>query len=323
MNKKSYYPLNLSLFAGEGAPAGDAGAAEGTKESGAIKYTPVNTRRGKSGDLSNVLYGSEAETQTEGNAAAAAQQEPEVQTTSNTLEERRKAFRDMVTGEYKDVYTEETQRIIDRRFAETRSLQKQLDDAKPVLDKLAARYNILDGDMAKLEKALEEDGAYWQAAAEEVGMPVDQFRQYQQMRQQNAELLRFQQQRMAQEQANAQAQRWFIEGEALRQKFPQFDLREELQNPEFVRLLRAGTPVEHAYKVMHFDALMGDAVQLTAANTEEAVVNNIRAKGTRPVENGTASQSTFVYKNDVSKLNKADRKEIARRVLERGETISF
>ena len=64
----------------------------------------------------------QAETLAEGTSEAAAQ-EPEVQVTSNTLEERRKAFRDMVAGEYKDVYTEETQRIIDRRFAEFNALE--------------------------------------------------------------------------------------------------------------------------------------------------------------------------------------------------------
>lgn len=43
-----------------------------------------------------------------------------------------------------------------------------------------------------------------------------------------------------------------------------FDLMQELQNPEFLSLLKAGTPVEHAYRVLHFDELMGSAVQAAA-----------------------------------------------------------
>ena len=112
------------------------------------------------------------------------------------------------------------------------------------------------------------------------------------------------------------------EGQQVKAKFPAFDLTMELNNPDFVRLLRAGTPMEHAYKVIHFDTLVGDAVQQTAAATESAVVNNIRAKGARPTENGTASQSPFIVKKDVRALTRADRDEIARRFA-RGETISF
>ena len=108
----------------------------------------------------------------------------------------------------------------------------------------------------------------------------------------------------------------------MKDRFPGFELQNELQNPDFVRLLQAGTPVEHAFKVIHFDALIGDAVQVTAANTQKAVVDNIRAKGLRPIENGTASQSPFIVKRDVSQFTKEDRAEIARRV-QRGEQISF
>lgn len=311
------FRLNLHMFEGEGAAAGAADAGQG--EQAALPELPGKARRGKSGEFDNVLFGSEADRE---GAQAAAEQEPEVQVTSKPLEERRKAFRDLVNGEYRDVYTEETQRIIDRRFAETRNLQKQLDDAKPILDKLAARYDILDGDMSKLAKAIDDDDSYWSAAAEESGMPVQQYKEYQRMRQQNAMLLQEQKNRMAQAQANAQMQRWFQESQAVKAKYPDFDFNSELNNPTFVSLLRAGTPIEHAYKVMHFDALMGDAVQATAANTEQAVVKNIQAKGNRPTENGTASQSAFTVKKDVSALSRKERAEIARRV-EHGAKISF
>lgn len=312
------FKLRYDLFggeggAGDGAAAADAGAGEAAAEP--IKYQ--STRRQNTGDLANVLYGNEA-----GSQAAAETQEPEVKTTSNTLEERKKAFRDMITGEYKDAYDEEMQRVINRRFAETKNLQKQVDDAKPVLDKLAARYNVLDGDMSKLSKALDDDHTYWSAAAEEAGMSEDVYREVQQLRQQNAQILKMQQERQRQAQINAQVQGWVNEAEGMKAKYPAFDLRAEMNNADFMKLLSAGVPVEHAYKVMHMDTMMTDAVQTTAQRTEKAVVNNIRAKGSRPAENGTASQSTFTVKRDVSKLSKADRAEIARRVA-RGEQISF
>lgn len=307
-----YFVLNLHLFEGEGAAAaaGEAGAqGEATQAN-----LPGTTRRGKSGALSNVLYGSEADQA----APAAEEQKPEVKTTSNTLEEKRKAFREMITGEYKDLYTEEFQNAFNRRFPDYKELQKAKEDSKPILDKLAARYNIMDGDLSKLEKAIDNDNTYWAAAAEEAGMDADTFREMQVLKRQNAELLRAQQDQMARAQADAQVRQWFEESQAVKAKFPQFDFNTELQNPEFVDLLRHHTPMEHAYKVLHFDELMSD----TAFNTQKAVTENIRAKGARPAENGTASQSPFTVKRSASQLNRADRREVAERVR-RGEIISF
>ena len=306
------YALNLHLFEGGAAAGGEAGA-QGEAEKAAV---PGPARRGKSGALSNVLYGSQADAVPE--APAAGEPKPEVKTTSNTLEEKRKTFKELITGEYKDMYTEEFQNAFNRRFPDYKNLQQQVEGAKPILDKLAARYNVLDGDLSKLEKAIDEDRTYWSAAAEEAGMDEDSFREMQNLKRQNAELLRMQQDQKARAQANAQVQQWFEESQAVKAKFPQFDFSTELQNPEFVNLLRHNTPMEHAYKVLHYDELMAE----TAFNTQKAVTENIRAKGARPAENGTASQSAFTVKRSASQLNKADRAEIAARVR-RGEQIGF
>lgn len=125
-------------------------------------------------------------------------------------------------------------------------------------------------------------------------------------------------------QIRAQSEKWYMEAEAMRGNpmYQNFDLVQELQNDEFVNLLKAGTPMEHAYKVLHFDELMGNAVQAAAASTEKKVADNVRAKGSRPSENGTSSNSAFVTKTDPSKLTRADFEEIERRVA-RGERISF
>lgn len=308
--------FNLRLFAGEGGGA-PAGGEAGTGEAAAPLAPGA---RKSSGELANVLYGSQADEVEQPQAAAA--KEPEVQTTSNTLEENRKKFQELVNGEYKDAYTEATQKIIDRRFARAKEVEQQYNDAKPVLDKLAARYNILDGDMSKLAKAIDDDSAYWSAAAEEAGVSEDVFKEMQTLRMQNAEYARYQQQQRAQAQVNAQMQSWMQQADAVKQQFPSFDFNTELANPQFLSLLRAGTPVEHAYKVIHFDALQTAAMQTAASRAEQAVVQNIRAKGSRPSENGTASQSSFTVKRHASQLNKADRAEAVARAL-RGETIEF
>lgn len=314
-----FYVLDLHLFEGEGAAAAAGGEAGAQGEAVQAK-APGTTRRGKSGALSNVLYGSQADGVEE--APAAEEQTPEVKVTSNTLEEKRKAFREMITGEYKDLYTEEFQNAFNRRFPEYKSMQDQIKASQPILDKLSARYNIVDGDLSKLEKALDDDHSYWSAAAEEAGMDETTYRKYQLALQQNARLLQMQQEAQRRQYADMQAQRWYQEADAVKAKFPEFDFNRELQNPEFVRLIQHNTPIEHAYKMLHFDELMSNAVNNTAINTQKAVTENIKAKGSRPAENGTASQSPFTVKRSASQLNRLDRAEIAARVR-RGEQISF
>ena len=210
MNFKHLLDIRLNLFDGGGA-AGGAGAGAAASGDGApgtqgeTKASPASTRRGKSGEYQNVIFGKQAKPAEAGEGGdpegqqrssdAGSDNKPDASTTSNTLEAKRRAFQDLVNGEYKDIYTEETQRIIDRRFRETRNLEQQVGQYQPVNDMLMQRYQIGDGDMGKLSQAIENDDAYWSEAAEEAGMSVEQYKQCQKLQRENEALLRQQRQR--------------------------------------------------------------------------------------------------------------------------------
>lgn len=327
--------VSLRLFDGEGgaaAPAAGEGAA-GDGNKGGSQASPAPTRRGKSGGFQNVLFGKQGDEPTaagdepgpEGKAqpsAAGKGKEGDVVTTSNTLEDRRKEFQELVNGEYKDIYTEETQRIIDRRFREARNLEERAAKQQPVIDMLMQRYKIADGDLGKLAAAVENDNAYWSEAAEEAGMSVEQYKQFQRLKRENDALLRAQRMRQSQQAAQQQLQKWYSEGEQVKAVYPDFDLGAESKNPQFISMLKAGVPVQHAYEVIHMDEIKAGVAQSTARQTEKQVVDGIRAKGNRPAENGTSSQSAFTVKDDPHKWTKQDRAEVARRVA-RGETIKL
>ena len=327
--------VSLRLFDGEGgaaAPAAGEGAA-GDGNKGDSQASPAPTRRGKSGGFQNVLFGKQGDEPTaagdepgpEGKAqpsAAGKGKEGDVVTTSNTLEDRRKEFQELVNGEYKDIYTEETQRIIDRRFREARNLEERAAKQQPVIDMLMQRYKIADGDLGKLAAAVENDNAYWSEAAEEAGMSVEQYKQFQKLQRENDALLRAQRMRQSQQAAQQQLQKWYSEGEQVKAVYPDFDLGAESKNPQFISMLKAGVPVQHAYEVIHMDEIKAGVAQSTARQTEKQVVDGIRAKGNRPAENGTSSQSAFTVKDDPHKWTKQDRAEVARRVA-RGETIKL
>ena len=322
--------VTLNLFDGAaGAAASGAGEGTGSGAQGETQQTsPAATRRGSSGEYGNVKFGKQDKPAAAGEQrvdtpdAGEESKKQGVETTSNTLEEKRKAFRALVDGEYKDQYTEDTQRIIDRRFRETKNLETQLSQQKPVLDMLMQRYKIADGDLGKLTQAIENDNAYWSQAAEEAGMSVEQYKQFQKLQRENAQLIQAQRRAQSQQAAEKQLQKWYQEAEAMKADYPDFDLGRESQDPQFLSMLRSGVPVKLAYEVMHMDEIKSTVAQTTAQQTEKQVVEGIRAKGARPAENGTSSQSGFVVKDDPAKWTKKDRAEIVRRV-QRGEQIKL
>ncbi len=94
------------------------------------------------------------------------------------------------------------------------------------------------------------------------------------------------------------------------QWYPEFDLKVELANGEFVALLHAGLPIRRAYEAVHHEQLIQAALHYGAAH----------APAQRPVENGLGSQAVASTGADVAHMSKDARQAILRRVA-RGETV--
>ena len=124
------------------------------------------------------------------------------------------------------------------------------------------------------------------------------------------------------ERQRRQMQAWQTEAEALKQKYPSFDLEAEVGNEHFVRLVRGGVSMEHAYTVTHLNDIMGGVMQATQQQTEANVVANIRARGMRPQENGAKRSGGVVYKTDPTKFTKEDRAAIVK-LMQKGQTFEF
>lgn len=237
-------------------------------------------------------------------------------------EDRTKTFKEMIRGEYKDLYDAEVQKIVKNRLKDMGNLQQQLSDQQEIIDRMNSKYGIKDNDLKALGDAIDNDTALWEQAADEAGMTTEQYIQFQNLERQNSQLIRAEQERIRQQQTQTQVNAWMQEADALREQFPDFDLESELGNDRFQAMLRSGVPMEQAYKVMHFDELQTMTARAVATQTENAVTANIKAKGSRPTENGLQSQSAYQTHTDVAKLTKQDRADIARRAA-RGETITF
>ena len=332
-NNENLFKFDLQLFsdgaAAGAAPAGDAAqAGENPLAKADVRGTRGGSRRAKTGAYDNVVFGKQdaagdtAVGSDAGNTAAASGNKSGVSTTSDTLEARRKAFDDMIGGEYKDIYAEKFQEAFNRRFKEVKGMEQNLANQKPILDMLLQRYNIADGDMKKLQTAIEEDSSYWEEAADKEGLTVEQYKAMQKLERENAELRAIRQRQAGEQQAQAQLAKWMQEAESMKALYPGFDLRTELQNRDFQGLLKSGIPVQKAYELIHMEEIKAAAARSAAQTASAQMQANIKAKQSRPSENGTSSQSAVIVKNDVHNLSRQDRAEIVRRA-QRGEKIRF
>lgn len=311
------FMADLTLFAEGGT--GSAGAADGAGEAAgqeSASEVPATRRAKRTGAYDNVVFGRQEASEDE--SPAAGEEQPD----TPDPKARQAAWKDLIQGEYKDLFTQETQRIINQRFKQTKGLEEQVNSMQPVIDMLMSRYNIQGNDVNALRSAIESDETQWIDAADQAGMSVQQYMQFNRLQRENQALQRQQQERQREAATQATIAQWNQEAEALKQRFPTFDLNAEIQNPNFARLLTANVPMETAFMAVHADDIVSQAMVNTARATEEKVANNIRANGQRPSENGASKQSAFVYKTDVTKLTKADRAEAVRRAA-RGDVISW
>ena len=318
------FKVDLQLF-NDGMATGAEGSQSAENAPKAENVPSGSSRRSKSGEFKNVVFGKQESTpsnettslDTEGTPTGAGK--TDVTTTSNTLEDRRKAYNDFI-NEYKDVDQERFQGVFDRRFKEVKGMEAELAELRELSDMLKGKYNT--DDVKQLKTALREDTEYWEKVAEERGMSVEQYHSMQRLERENAELRKMRQMQIGQEQANRQIDTWYQQAEKVKELYPSFDFRTEAQNPEFLSLLKSGNTVEHAYKVLHFDELTQNAARVAAQTADLQAQERIKQKASRPSENGMSSKSAVIVKNDVSSLTRKERAEIARRVA-RGEKISF
>lgn len=284
--------LDLQLFA-EGASGGDGG----TGSEGAMGVT--------------------------GTAAMSQTSITDADGTTATNIDREAEFEKLIKGEYKDLYDARMQDTIQKRLKGQKETVDKYEALAPTLDTLAKKYGVDASDIDALNKAIEEDDAYYEEEALEKGVTVEQLKQIRKMERENAELKKLRDEQNAKEAAEKKVAGWMEESKQVKAIYPQFDLRSEMQNSKFIDLLRVpGVDVRTAYELTHKDEIIAGAMQFTAKTVEKKIADKIAANGARPIENGLNSQSASLTKSDVSQLSKADILDIQRRVA-RGEKISF
>ena len=309
---------NLQLFAegGAGGAAGGTGGDGGTAQGQGVTAEAASQQtKGVKNPLASVKYGIQED------AAPAA----EVQQTTEQPDLNAE-FEQLIKGKFKDQYDARMQDTIRNRLkgkdSQITELTEKQDAVTPILEMLGKKYGVDAKDIEALNKAILDDDSYFEEEALQRGISVQQLKEIRKMERENADLRKQMQEQKTKENADKLYVQWLQQEQETKKVYPSFDMKAEMQNPEFVNLLRSNVNVRTAYEVLHKDDIISGAMQFTAKTVESKIAKKIAAQGARPAENGMSSGSAAVVKSDVSQLSRADRDEIRRRVA-RGEKIRF
>ena len=251
----------------------------------------------------------------EGNEATAEIVTPQADESQVAADTGEETFDSLIKGKYKDDYDKKVQAAINRRLKNVKAAEDNLNTIAPMLKTLANYYGVDSSDYAALAGAVANDDSYYEKLAAEKGIDTALAKEITLMQAENESLNEYRQRAEEEERARERLNVWIQQAEAMKEIYPSFDLRTELENPDFVKLLESGIDVRTSFEVNHRDEIMSGFGQAVAKNVEKKVVNSVKANGLRPTENGVSASPSQNTKVNVSALTDEQIDEINRKVL--------
>lgn len=244
-------------------------------------------------------------------------------------EERRKAFGELLRGEYADL----TEELMQNAVTEATRRLEASPAMKGLMQALQEKYGTDANDLVALTEAVRngavKDDAYYEKLAMEKGVSTRTARELDKLESQNKHLTEQQQMIQQMERQRAQQARiaelqagWDREAEQLKAQYPDFNMAEVLANPEVEKMMRSGVSMTNAYRSAYFDHILKQQQAATARQVEQGVVNRMQQRNARPGENGTRPGGAVQTKIDVSHMSRKEMEEMEKRVM-RGEVITL
>lgn len=241
-----------------------------------------------------------------------------------------KEFDELIKTKYKSQYNNKFKAALDKRFEKSKATEQRLSEAEAVLTRVAEMTGNTDiSDLQSLLGRLDSIDPNLEEEAMERGMPVDVLREIKAIERKNAQLEKAEQERIQQAQAQAQMEAWIEQANNCKALYGDlFDLDVELQNDEFKSLLEMDYPMQKAFEIVHIDDMVTGAMQYAARTTKTNIANDIRARGSRPSENGKHSNApvkTSINYNNISSndWNRITNLVVQGKVKNVQEAISF
>lgn len=299
----------------EGSPSQSAQSAASSPEGGALGSEEKSELDEEAEENQNEAEGKDGEEKGEGK--------------TKSPEERRKAFGELLRGEYADL----TEELMQNAVTEATRRLEASPAMKGLMQALQEKYGTDANDLVALTEAVRngavKDDAYYEKLAMEKGVSTRTARELDKLESQNKHLTEQQQMIQQMERQRVQQARiaelqagWDREAEQLKAQYPDFNMAEVLANPEVEKMMRSGVSMTNAYRSAYFDHILKQQQAATARQVEQGVVNRMQQRNARPGENGTRPGGAVQTKIDVSHMSRKEMEEMERRVM-RGEVITL
>lgn len=299
----------------EGSPSQSAQSAASSPEGGALGSEEKSELDEKAAENQNEAEGKDGEEKGEGK--------------TKSPEERRKAFGELLRGEYADL----TEELMQNAVTEATRRLEASPAMKGLMQALQEKYGTDANDLVALTEAVRngavKDDAYYEKLAMEKGVSTRTARELDKLESQNKHLTEQQQMIQQMECQRAKQARiaelqagWDREAEQLKAQYPDFNMAEVLANPEVEKMMRSGVSMTNAYRSAYFDHILKQQQAATARQVEQGVVNRMQQRNARPGENGTRPGGAVQTKIDVSHMSRKEMEEMEKRVM-RGEVITL
>lgn len=299
----------------EGSPSQSAQSAASSPEGGALGSEEKSELDEEAAENQNEAEGKDGEEKGEGK--------------TKSPEERRKAFGELLRGEYADL----TEELMQNAVTEATRRLEASPAMKGLMQALQEKYGTDANDLVSLTEAVRngavKDDAYYEKLAMEKGVSTRTARELDKLESQNKHLTEQQQMIQQMERQRVQQARiaelqagWDREAEQLKAQYPDFNMAEVLANPEVEKMMRSGVSMTNAYRSAYFDHILKQQQAATARQVEQGVVNRMQQRNARPGENGTRPGGAVQTKIDVSHMSRKEMEEMEKRVM-RGEVITL
>lgn len=299
----------------EGSPSQSAQSAASPPEGGALGSEEKSELDEEAAENQNEAEGKDGEEKGEGK--------------TKSPEERRKAFGELLRGEYADL----TEELMQNAVTEATRRLEASPAMKGLMQALQEKYGTDANDLVALTEAVRngavKDDAYYEKLAMEKGVSTRTARELDKLESQNKHLTEQQQMIQQMERQRVQQARiaelqagWDREAEQLKAQYPDFNMAEVLANPEVEKMMRSGVSMTNAYRSAYFDHILKQQQAATARQVEQGVVNRMQQRNARPGENGTRPGGAVQTKIDVSHMSRKEMEEMEKRVM-RGEVITL
>ena len=299
----------------EGSPSQSAKSAASSPEGGALGSEEKSELDEEAAENQNEAEGKDGEEKGEGK--------------TKSPEERRKAFGELLRGEYADL----TEELMQNAVTEATRRLEASPAMKGLMQALQEKYGTDANDLVALTEAVRngavKDDAYYEKLAMEKGVSTKTARELDKLESQNKQLTEQQQMIRQMERQREQQARiaelqagWDREAEQLKAQYPDFNMAEVLANPEVEKMMRSGVSMTNAYRSAYFDHILKQLQAATARQVEQGVVNRMQQRNARPGENGTRPGGAVQTKIDVSHMSRKEMEEMEKRVM-RGEVITL